>query len=118
MLSLGKRWKLITVYIYALIFSFSGFAVAEPIHDAAKEGDLAKVKILIAEGSGVNVRDENGLTPLHIAAYQGYEEVAELLIFKGANVNAADKMGAIENVGKTGNSILYSTANKSAFQLP
>jgi hypothetical protein len=88
---LGKRWKLIMVYVYAVIFSLSSFAVAEPLHEAAKEGDLAKVKSLIAEGSDVNVGDENGLTPLHLAAYRGHKDVAEVLIINGANVNAADK---------------------------
>jgi len=90
MFNLGKRWKLILVIIYAIIFSLSGFAVAGPLHEAAKEGDLAKVKSLIAEGSDVNITDENGFTPLHFAAYRGYKDVAELLILKGANVNAAD----------------------------
>ena len=90
MFYLGKRWKLIMVYIFAVIFSLSGFAVAEPLHEAAKEGDLAKVKRLITEGSDVNVRDEIGFTPLHFAAYRGYKDVAGLLILKGANVNAAD----------------------------
>ncbi len=94
MLKLGKRWKLIMVYIYAIFFLLSGFALAEPIHEAAKEGDLAKIKSLIAEGSDVNVGDENGLTPLHFAAYGGYKDIAELLILKGANVNAVDKTGA------------------------
>jgi len=91
MFNLGKRWKLIMVYIYAVIFSLSGFAVAEPVHEAAKEGDLAKVKSLITEGSDVNVRDEIGFTPLHYAAYRGYKDVAGLLILKGANVNAVDR---------------------------
>ena len=44
MFNLGKRWKLIMVYICAIIFPISGFAVTEPLHDDAKEGDLAKVK--------------------------------------------------------------------------
>jgi len=82
------------VYIFAVIFSLSGFAVAEPLHEAAKEGDLAKVKSLIEEGSDVNAGDEKGFTPLHFAAYGGYKEVAELLTLKGANVNAAEITGA------------------------
>lgn len=53
MLNLGKRWEFLMVYICAIIFSLSGFAVAEPLHEAAKEGDLAKVKSLIAEGADV-----------------------------------------------------------------
>ncbi len=94
MFNLGERWKFIMVYIFAVIFSLSGFAVAEPLHEAAKEGDLAKVKSLIEEGSDVNAGDEKGFTPLHFAAYGGYKEVAELLTLKGANVNAAEITGA------------------------
>ena len=93
MINSGKRWKLIMVSIYAVIFSLSGIAVADPIHEAAKQGDLAKVKSFIAEGSDVNVTDENGSTPLHYAAYGGFKKLAELLILEGANVNAADKTG-------------------------
>ena len=45
MLISGKRWEFLMVSICAIIFSFSGFAVAEPLHEAAKEGDLAKVNV-------------------------------------------------------------------------
>jgi ankyrin repeat protein len=93
MFNLGKRCKLIVVYICAIIFSLSGFAVAESLHDAAKEGDLAKVKSLITEGSDVNIADENGTTPLHFAADRGHIDVVELLISKGADVNAETKRG-------------------------
>ena len=89
-----KRWKLIMVYICAIFFSLSGFGVAEPLHDAAKEGDLEKAKSLIAEGSDVNVKTGTGTTPLHYAADRGHRDVVELLISKGANVNAVDNMGA------------------------
>jgi ankyrin repeat protein len=91
MLISGKRWEFLMVSICAIIFSFSGFAVAEPLHEAAKEGDLAKVKSLIAEVSDVNVSDENGITPFHLAAFGGHKDATELLNLKGANVNAADK---------------------------
>ncbi len=89
----GKRWELIMVFICAIVFSLSGFAVAEPLHEAAKEGDLAKAKSLIAEGSDVNMVDENGITPLHFAADRGHIDVVELLISKGADVNAENKTG-------------------------
>jgi len=79
MLNLGKRWKLMMVYIYVIIFSLSGFAAAEPLHEAAKEGDLAKAKSLIEEGADVNVTSETEVTPLHWAADGGHKDVAELL---------------------------------------
>ena len=93
MLNLVKRWKLIMVYVCAIIFALSGFAIAEPIHEAAKEGDLAKVKSLIAEGSDVNVKTGTGTTPLHFAADRGHKEVVELFVSKGADVNAETNRG-------------------------
>ena len=38
MFNLGKRWKLMFVYIYPIFFLLSGFAIAEPLHEADKEG--------------------------------------------------------------------------------
>ena len=93
MFNLGKRWKLIMVFIFTIFFSLSGFAVAGPLHDAAKEGDLVTIKSLIAEGFDVNTVDNNEMTPLHLAAQIGYKEIAEILILKGANVNAKTKSG-------------------------
>jgi ankyrin repeat protein len=88
-----KQCKLIMVLICVIVFSFSRFAVAEPLHDAAKEGDLAKAKSLIAEGSDINVRTGTGTTPLHFAADRGHKDVAELLISKGADINAETNRG-------------------------
>ena len=82
MFNLGKRWKLMMVYIFAMIFSLSGFAVAEPLHEAAKEGDLAKAKSLIEEGANVNAETKGslgGYTPLSVAVSYGQKDVAELL---------------------------------------
>lgn len=93
MYKFDKRWKLMFVYISAVIFSLSGFALAGPLHVAAQEGDLQKVKSLIAKGSDVNVGNQSGLTPLHLAAVRGHKDVVVLLILKGANVNATDKIG-------------------------
>ena len=77
MFNLGKRWILIIVYIYAIIFSLSGYALSEPLHDVAKEGSLEKVTRLVEEGSNVNIRTDTGVTPLHFAAYRGHKDVAE-----------------------------------------
>ena len=55
------------------------------IHDAAKRGDLDKVKYLLEEKpEWINLKNEYDLTPLHSAADGGSKEVAELLIEKGA----------------------------------
>lgn len=65
------------------------------LFEAAEKGDTEQVKLLIAEGTDINARDERGMTPLHKAAENGRKEVAELLIAKGADVDVKeDKYGA------------------------
>jgi ankyrin repeat protein len=69
-----------------------GSAFADPIHDAAWDGDLADVQAELDKGADVNAKDEQGYTPLHNAA-EGHKEIVELLIAKGADVNAKDESG-------------------------
>jgi len=63
-------------------------AFADPIHDAARTGDLAGVQAELNKGVDVDKEELSGLTPLHYAARLVHKEIAELLIDKGANVNA------------------------------
>ncbi len=69
-----------------------GTAFADPIHDAARDGDLAGVQAELDNDVDANVKDSLGRPPLHHAAWVGHKEVAELLIANGADVNAV--MGA------------------------
>ena len=64
-----------------------------PLHKAAKEGNIEKVKSLIASGADVNAKSKYGDTPLHYAARRGHKIIGELLINKGAEVNAKNKSG-------------------------
>ena len=61
--------------------------ISIPLHQAAKDGDLERVKRLIAEGADVNVGGD--WTALHEAACNGHTDIIELLIANGANVNAS-----------------------------
>ena len=70
-----------------------GTAFADPIHDAAKNGNLAGVQAQLDAGADVNAKDKNEWTPLHNAATQGHKEIVELLLAKGADVNAKHKYG-------------------------
>ena len=70
-----------------------GTAFADPIHEAAANGDLAGVQAELDKGVDVNANDEAGWTPLHRAAQKGHKEITELLIAKGADVNAKEEDG-------------------------
>jgi cytochrome c len=67
---------------------FASQAVAGPLHNAARDGDVEQVKSLIASGEDVNKRDRNLGWPLHQAAISNDIDIAELLIAEGADVDA------------------------------
>jgi ankyrin repeat protein len=66
-------------------------ANAAEIHDAAKTGDLAKVKVLIRNDPDlVSAKDETGRTALHWACRGVHIEIIEYLIECGADLNVKD----------------------------
>jgi ankyrin repeat protein len=68
-------------------------ALADPLHDAAEQGEIGQVKRLIDQDADVNARDDYDLTPLHFSVGAGHIKIVELLIAEGANVNARHQMG-------------------------
>jgi ankyrin repeat protein len=59
---------------------------------AAKSGDVAKVRLLLATDAGlVHARDIDGSTPLHCAAWRGRLEIVALLLEAGSDVNAQNR---------------------------
>jgi ankyrin repeat protein len=71
----------------AVVFATPAFC--GPIQDAARKGDVKKVKELLASDPKlVNDKDKSGDTALHQAALHGQLAVVQALIDAGANVNA------------------------------
>ena len=80
----------------AMMAAACGGAVEGNIHAAAYEGDLAKMKQLVAGGVDINLRDKKKVTPLHLAAFQGNKHhiaMTKWLLANGANVNLTIAFG-------------------------
>jgi len=56
---------------------------------AARVGDLASAKLLVAAGANVNDTDAWGVSATTLAAHSDFRDVAEFLLEKGADPNAA-----------------------------
>ncbi len=56
---------------------------------AARVGDLASARLLIAAGANVNDADAWGVSAIALAAHSGFTELVELLLDKNADANAA-----------------------------
>jgi len=56
---------------------------------AARVGDLASAKLLVAAGANVNDTDAWGVSATVLAEHSGYSELAEFLLDHGADANAA-----------------------------
>ena len=66
-----------------------------PIHNAARNGNLNRVKALLNQGVPVNSRNAHGQgwTPLHFAASSGNLSVVQELLRRGAHVNPRTRSG-------------------------
>jgi ankyrin repeat protein len=57
---------------------------------AARVGDLASAKLLVAAGADVNDADAWGVSATVLAAHSGFTELVEFLLAKGADPNEMD----------------------------
>jgi len=84
--------SLTIVTLIAILLLFWRISFAQEIHQAAKSGDITKIKALIDENPEiVNDRDLNQNTPLHLASQYGHPEVVALLLDHQADVNTQNK---------------------------
>ena len=78
-----------------------------------RQGDLAAVKALLAQGADVNAGDSKGATALMYAALYGDVEYVNLLLEKGADPNASNDLGsnalmwAASDLGKVRTLVAY-----------
>jgi len=80
-------------FIFLVILGLAVPVLAGDIHIAAAEGDLAKVKSLLAQDNNlISAEDQNGTRdlPIHSAASAGHLEVIRFLVESGAAVDAGD----------------------------
>jgi hypothetical protein len=69
-------------------------ATAGEIHDAAREGNIGKVKSLLeANPKLAEAALEDGMTALHLAALEGHAAIARLLLEHHAPINARGPRG-------------------------
>jgi uncharacterized protein len=60
---------------------------------AARDGDAALARVLLAAKANVNLAEANGITPLLMAITNDHMDVARVLLDRGADVNAMDFWG-------------------------
>jgi ankyrin repeat protein len=63
------------------------------LHDAAEDGNLSMIKILLADGKNINHLDVMGNTPLNRALMNKNIDLAKFLISQGADLNAGNNSG-------------------------
>ena len=69
----------------------SASAPNQALIDAAEAGDLARVRMLLAQGASPAFADGRGVTALIAAAYVNRVDIAQALIEAGADVNTQDR---------------------------
>jgi outer membrane protein assembly factor BamB len=63
----------------------------QDLRDAARLGDMARVRALLDAGVKPDVEGRHGITALMMAVAEGHPEIARLLVERGADVNARER---------------------------
>jgi len=93
---------MLRAFIVVSILSLGPAAVAddaEDLFEAARKGDGATVKALIAKGVDVNAKWRYDTTALMMAARRGHADVVKLLLDSGANPNVKDSFYGMTPLG-------------------
>jgi ankyrin repeat protein len=80
--------------VVLIVWASCATGLCGEMDDAARTGDLAKVKALLKENPAlVSSTAFDGWTPLHEAADNGYFAMAKVLVANGADINLRSKGG-------------------------
>jgi len=72
-----------------VILTFAALGRAGEIHNAAAEGNVERVKVLLARNpNSISLLDDSSQTPLHVAVHRGKLAVVKLLLENKADVKA------------------------------
>jgi outer membrane protein assembly factor BamB len=77
-----------------LVLAVAGAARADDgadLHEAARKGDLVRVRTLLDAGVKPDSEGRHGVTALMLAVGEGHAEIARLLVERGADVNARER---------------------------
>jgi len=75
----------------ALFFALAaGAAESDILFDAARKGDVTRIRAALDNGVPVDAKWRYGQTALFIAAFHGHTDAAKLLVERGADVNVTD----------------------------
>lgn len=94
----------LSAILLALFLSAPG--ADSPVADAAQEGDLDSIRLLLRNGADVNAAQSDGMSALHWAAQNDDTSVIEVLLYAGANVAATTRLGGytpLHLAGRAGN---------------
>ena len=83
------------VVVSALVMALPTLAAEAPVADAAMNGDLDRVRSLLAEDAEVNAAQGDGMTALHWAAFRDDLDMGAAVLAAGADVSATTRVGAI-----------------------
>ena len=78
---------------FPVVFSLLCAAVKMNLQDAAEEGDLECVQLLLGQGVDKDEADDGGYTALWNAAYNGHLAIAQCLVEQGADKDKANNYG-------------------------
>ena len=90
---LAAPWGVVLAAV-AVVAAASPASATDDVIAAARAGDVAAVRALVADGADVDARQGDGATALHWAAHRGDLTLAEALLAAGADVDAANALDA------------------------